>query len=130
MTAALAPNRPSEHHAERQVALKALQRIAESWGLEKRELPRLLSRPARTVRDWLTRQRRDALDPDVLERISHLVNIYDGLHRLFGDGDYADRWITEPNGAFDGRAPAELLLSGSFTSLLEVRQYVDRALQF
>ncbi|MDQ2680490.1 MAG: MbcA/ParS/Xre antitoxin family protein [Candidatus Eremiobacteraeota bacterium] len=68
------------------------------------------------------------MDRDSIERISHLLGVYDGLHRLFGDGEYADRWIHEPNAAFDAHTPAELLLTGSFTALVEVRRYVEQAL--
>jgi uncharacterized protein (DUF2384 family) len=111
----------------RSVALKALERIAERWNLKRRQIPDLVGRPARTVRDWFDRDR-GALEPDVNERISHLVGIYDGLHRLFGDGDYADRWIHEPNAAFAGHPPRDLLLSGRFTALVEVRRYIEQAL--
>ncbi|MDQ2680484.1 MAG: MbcA/ParS/Xre antitoxin family protein [Candidatus Eremiobacteraeota bacterium] len=57
-----------------------------------------------------------------------MLGIYDGLHRLFGDADYADRWIHQPNQAFDGHAPSELLLTGTFTALVEVRCYIEQAL--
>ncbi len=109
------------------VALKALQRITGHWKLKKSDLPRLLGQPARTVRDWFGRDR-GPLDASVIERISHLLGIYDGLHRLFGDSEYADRWIHEPNEAFDAHTPAELLLTGTFTALVEVRRYIEQAL--
>lgn len=120
---------PPVSQVSRAVALKALARIAERWGLERTDLPRLLGMlPARTVRDWYVRERSQPLPHDVLERISHVIGIYDGLHRLFGDDAYADRWISVENAAFGDRAPRELLLSGSFTALVEVRRYVERAL--
>ncbi|MDE2571482.1 MAG: DUF2384 domain-containing protein [bacterium] len=114
----------------RSVALKAVGRIAERWGLGKPELARVLGMlPARTVRDWFERDRNEPLPHDVVERISHLIGIYDGLHRLFGDDAYADRWIAIKNEAFGSREPRELLLSGSFTALVDIRRYVERALQ-
>lgn len=111
----------------RSVALTALKRITERWRLQKQQIPLLVQRSARTVRDWFERDR-GSLDPDVLERISHLIGIYDGLHRIFGDNAYADRWIHEPNEAFQGRSPGDILLSGKFTALVEVRQYIEQAL--
>jgi putative toxin-antitoxin system antitoxin component (TIGR02293 family) len=109
------------------VAMKALGRLAERWKLKRNDIPQLLARPDRTVRRWFERDG-GTLDPDVLERISHLVGIYDGLHRLFGDAAYADRWVHEPNAAFRNRRPLELLRSGSFTTLVQVRRYIEQAL--
>lgn len=111
----------------RVVALKALERITQRWKLQRKQLPQLLGRPPRTVRDWFEHDR-GQLDMDVTERISHLVGIYDGLHRIFGDSEYADRWIHEPNLAFDGKPPVTWLLSGRFTAIVEVRRYIERAL--
>lgn len=107
--------------------MKALGRLAERWKLKRNDIPQLLARPDRTVRRWFERDG-GTLDPDVLERISHLVGIYDGLHRLFGDAAYADRWVHEPNAAFRNRRPLELLRSGSFTTLVQVRRYIEQAL--
>jgi uncharacterized protein (DUF2384 family) len=126
MSIALASPQP---HISRAVALKALERITQRWGLKRQQLPLLLARPSRTVRSWYEHEQGGDLDQDVLERISHLVGIYDGLHRLFGDQEYADRWVSEPNASFNMTAPRELLLTGSFTALVEVRRYVEIALQ-
>ncbi len=111
----------------RTVALKLLERVAEHWNLRKHHLPALLNRPPRTVRDWAENDRAP-LEPDALERISHLLGIYDGLHRLYGDERFADQWVHRPNPAFGGHAPTELLLSGRFTALVEVRRYIEQAL--
>jgi uncharacterized protein (DUF2384 family) len=121
----LSPETPT---VSRSVALKALGRLAERWKLKRRDVARLLARPERTVRNWFEHDRGDPLGREVLERISHLVGIYDGLHRLFGDSTYADRWVHEKNAAFGDRAPLELLESESFTALVELRRYIERAL--
>jgi uncharacterized protein (DUF2384 family) len=63
----------------------------------------------------------------VLERIGHVVGIYDALHPIFGDSDYADRWIHEANLAFGDKRPAELMLTGSFTALVDVHRYLQQA---
>lgn len=111
----------------RPVALKALTRIAARWGLKKNEIPELLGRAPRTVRDWF-RTDRGSLEPDVNERISHLIGIFDGLHRLFGDNDYADQWIREQNAAFGGLTPLQLLMTGRFTAIVEIRRYIEESL--
>lgn len=93
----------------------------------RRDLPALLGRKPRTVRSWYERPPA-SLDNDVLERIGHIVAIYDALHTIFGDSAYADRWIHEPNQAFGSKKPAELILTGSFTALVDVHRYLQRAL--
>jgi uncharacterized protein (DUF2384 family) len=111
----------------RDLALKALDRIGRAWGLPRQDVPTLLARAPRTVRDWFERDR-GPLDPDVLERIVHLIGMYDGLHRLFGDAEYADAWVHQPNRAFGDQPPIDLLLTGKFTALVEVRRYIQEAL--
>ncbi len=123
---ALAP-RQSDPTISPSVAIRAAERIAERWSLKRQDLPALLATPPRTVRFW--REHTPAkLPADVLERIGHLVGIFDALHRIFGDSIYADRWIHEANAAFANETPATLLLSGSFTALVDVRRYVEAAL--
>jgi uncharacterized protein (DUF2384 family) len=106
------------------VALTAIERIGDRWGLRKQDLPALLGRKPRTVRAWFERPPA-ALDLDVLERISHVLAIYNDLHLLFEDAEFADSWVQRPNAAFDGARPVEALLSGSFTTLVNVRNYLD-----
>jgi uncharacterized protein (DUF2384 family) len=124
----LAPATEPLQALDRRVAIQALARIAGFWGLQRQHLPALLARAPRTVRSWYERDSAEPLDQDVLERISHIIGIYDGLHRLFGDAAYADRWVNEPNVAF-GAAPRALLLTGSFTQLVRIRNYIEAALQ-
>jgi len=106
-------------------ALKAAERVAERWHLHRQDLPTLLGSKPRTVRSWYENTPA-ALDQDVLERIGHVVGIYDALHTIFGDSDYADRWIQEPNLAFGEKKPADLMLSGSFTALVDVHRYLQQ----
>ncbi len=108
-------------------ALKAVERVAERWHLRRQDLPTLLGSKPRTVRSWYETTPA-ALDQDVLERIGHVVGIYDALHTIFDDSEYADRWIHEANLAFGGKRPAELMLTGSFTALVDVHRYLQRAL--
>jgi uncharacterized protein (DUF2384 family) len=118
---------PTTRPISPKAALTALERIAERWQLRRQDLPLLLGRKPRTVRSWFERVPAH-LDVDVLERIGHLVGIFDALHRLFGDAEYADRWVHEPNAAFAGRPPIELLLSGGFTPLVDVHRYLQHAI--
>ncbi len=118
----------------RRVGMRAFVALAGRWKLSKGDWPILLGgRSANTIRHWVKAaeegtERDVVLDADVQERLSHLVAIYDGLHRLFGDEAYADAWIRTPNQAFAGQTPLERMLTGQFSDLYEVRLYVERAL--
>jgi hypothetical protein len=116
----------------RTVALGAIQELAERWGVPKTKRYLLLGQPESTVNHWFAALNRDELgdaplDQTMLERISHLVSIYDGLHRLFVGGE-ADAWMHRANRAFAERTPLDVLLTGSFENLLKVRYYIDQAL--
>jgi hypothetical protein len=126
--------RNSDMQVDRGVAVRAFVGVAERWNIPKGDWPALLGKSSpNTVRSWIESASLGdpvgaRLDADVAERISHLLSIYDGLHRLFGDGAYADRWIRLENAAFGGEAPLSRLRSGRFSDLYEIRIYVERAL--
>ena len=108
------------------VALEALARIAERWQLKQQDLPALLGTSPRTVRAWY-KTPPARLDRHVLERISHVLAIYNALQAIFGS-PFADEWVHQPNRAFADRPPIELLRTGGFTELVDIRRYLDRAM--
>lgn len=108
------------------VALDALARIADRWKLKQQDLPALLGTSPRTVRAWY-KSPPARLGPHVLERISHLLAIYNALNAIFGM-PFADEWVHQANRAFGDRAPIELLRSGGFTELVDIRRYLDQAM--
>lgn len=115
----------------RRVGMRAFVNLAGRWKIEKGAWPALLGRSSpNTIRHWIKAGAdRDApLEADVQERLSHLLSIYDGLHRLFGDDAYADAWIRTENRAFGGQTPLSRLLTGRFSDLYDVRLYIERAL--
>jgi hypothetical protein len=130
----LAPGRISP-----EVALKAVGAVADRWGVPRGQRYLLLGVSESTANHWFSEIARSTfpedreIKPVVLERASHVVSIYDALHRLIAgtaDGrESADLWIGEPNQAFGGRKPIELLLSGRMDDLFAVRSYLDRAIQ-
>jgi hypothetical protein len=117
----------------RAAALTAFVALTDRWGVPKTQRHELLGQPQRTFYTWLERlaaQDTDTatLDPSTTERISHLIAIYNSLHRLIV-GNGADAWMHAPNRAFSNQAPLDLLLNGRFEDLIDVRRYVETALR-
>ncbi len=66
------------------------------------------------------------LSQDMLQRISLLVGIFDGLHGLFGE-ELANAWIQVPNTnrLFGGAPPLALLLKDGIPAMLMLRRLVE-----
>ena len=117
----------------RRVALTAFANLADRWEIPKANRHELLGVPADTAKQWFSnlsgtgRKHERPLDPATLERISHLLGIYEALHRMF-DPIAADAWIRNKNEAFGGKAPLMLLTNGRFEDVIVVRHYVDQML--
>lgn len=122
MTTLLAP--PSAR-----VALTAYERIAASWGLDQEQSAVLLGVSPRTVYRWLKEDRRDHVRPDTLERISHLIAIWENLAAFFGRGELARTWVKRENADFGDQPPLQRMLHGNVQDLVLVRSYLDRARQ-
>jgi uncharacterized protein (DUF2384 family) len=122
MTALLAP--PSAR-----VALNAYRRIAEGWGLHPEQGATLLGVSPRTIYRWSKEDRRDSIRADTLERISHLVAIWENLAALFGRTDLARTWVARKNADFGDRPPLQRMLHGNVQDLVFVRTYLERARQ-
>jgi len=111
-------------------ALSAIGAIAERWRIPKTERYLLLGVPQNTANHWFSNlsrgeiDERETLRAPILERVSHVLSIYDVLHRLI-KGPEADEWLERPNRAFGGQQPRELLLSGRSDDLLRVRWYLE-----
>ncbi len=100
-------------HINHTTALKAFDRIGDAWQLSTEERCRILGAEVGTYEDWMTGKRTPKLSDPQIITISKVINIYDGLHRLFGDQAYADRWIRCENAAFNNQQPINLLTSRS-----------------
>ena len=121
MTALLAP--PTSPFATR-----AFLRLAERWKLTIPEQAKLLGVAPRTI----TRIRASAstkLDGNQLERLSHLLNIWEQAAAFFGTTAGGVEWLTNLNIDFGNRRPLDVMLGGQVADLLEVRRYLETALQ-
>lgn len=112
-------------NAREKVALIAVRRLSERWCLTEEQQASLLNASPLQLREWQNAAEPE-LSADTLVRISHLLNIYDGLHVVFGDATYADEWITRQNKHFGDRTPLCRMLEG-IDGLAEVHDYFARA---
>jgi hypothetical protein len=120
------PATPSPERLAR-VGLTLFARLADEWSLSSAEQLALLGLTSReTLRRWM-QDRERALGRDTLERLSHLVAIYDALGTLFAHSDETRRsWVRRPNTAplFGGR-PALALMTATMSGLSDTRRYLD-----
>jgi len=102
--------------------IRAFLNLADVWGLTLEEQRALLGGVSRsTFTRW--RKERDALlTVDQLERISHLLGIYQSLETLFPTS--GRNWPKSPNdGAlFQGEPPLRHMIEGGITGLRRVRE--------
>lgn len=102
--------------------IRAFLRIAQLWGLTAAQEQALLDVDAETMNQ--PRQDQDVtLDPNQLERISHILGIYGSLQIILPSS--ADEWVRKPNSApmFGGRPALEVMLQG-LAELRSVRVYL------
>lgn len=108
------------------IALKAFHRVADRWGLERKDRATLLAASMRSIARWERDASPARLHRDQLERISYILAIFAGLRAILGDTSFADEWIRAPNLDFAGASPLVRMLMGNVGDLACVRAYVDR----
>ena len=108
------------------IALKAFHRVADRWGLERRDRATLLAASMRSIARWERDASPARLHRDQLERISYIVGIFSDLHVILGNSSLADEWVRRSNLDFGGIPPLERMLMGNVGDLAYVRAYVDR----
>ncbi len=123
---AQSPASPSPERLAR-VGLTLFARIADEWELSSAEQLALLGLTSReTLRRWMNDRER-TLGRDTLERLSHLVAIYDALGTLFTHSEETRRtWVRLPNRAplFGGLAALDLM-TATMSGLSDTRRYLD-----
>lgn len=111
--------------------LRTFVNIADEWGLSEKQRMASLGHPGRsTYYNWLKRvQANDSvsLPVDTLLRISAVLGIYKALGILFPKHHEARAWLTSANAGlpFSGRAPIDLVTSGTQQGILDLRRYLD-----
>jgi hypothetical protein len=114
-------------------ALRTFLAIADLWGLTEEQRLLVLGYPSRsTYHNWCRQAREHGaftLDVDVLTRISAVLGIHQALGILFPTERLGAEWLRTAHSAvvFGGRAPIDLVTSGSQDGLLSVRRFLDGA---
>ena len=108
------------------VLLKAFVKITERWNLGRSEQQILLATSRSTLNRWLRNPESAKLSRDQIERVSYVLGIFAGLHRILGETPLADEWIARRNADFGDAPPIARMLGGNVGDLFYVRWYVDR----
>ncbi|HGG60434.1 MAG TPA: DUF2384 domain-containing protein [Gammaproteobacteria bacterium] len=101
--------------------------MLESWGLTLEHIKSImgLDTPLRRM----DRYRREAPfpdEPEVNERLEHLVGIVEGLHTAYPRNPaMAKVWLQRPHRKFSRRAPLEVMVFDGMEGLIYVRAEVD-----
>jgi hypothetical protein len=106
--------------------MAALRNLARAWRLTQAEAIALAGVSAPTWRRIQIGNWRETLSQDQLLRISAMVDVYRGLHLLFGDA-MADRRPRLRNGAplFAHMTPIGAMAIRGTAGIIEVRRYVE-----
>lgn len=93
------------------VAIRQFCRIADLWGLSRRERQQLLTVSAPTLRRYETGEFKRGLRPETLERLSLVFNIYEASRTLMPDVAIAHAWPRRDNEAdgFHGRSAIDIM---------------------
>jgi len=108
-------------------AMEAFSVIASAWLLTPSEAEAILGRPVEAARQLSTMGKADALLPETLERVGHLIGIYRTLHTIFSISDQANSWVRRRNSGttFCGETPLALMCKGRMADLKTVRRYLQ-----
>src|SRR6187549_868746 len=114
---------PPSNTAMGGAGLRAVENIAEAWGLGVAEQLQLLGIGSRSTYFKWRREREPRLPRDTLDRLSYLLGIYKSLQILLPDARAADEWVRKPNAAavFGGRSALERMMTGQVADLYVVR---------
>jgi uncharacterized protein (DUF2384 family) len=101
--------------------------IMDKWSCSEKEKMALLGIGRSTLHKYQAAPTSARLTPDLIERISYLLNIHAVLRILFENPENVYNFVRMPNKNpfFNGRAPIEILASGLVSALYEVHRHLD-----
>jgi hypothetical protein len=107
--------------------VRFMQKLLQDWRLDEKAACLLLGfeeSEASYVRDLLS-GRASLRGRDVKHRIVLLLQIRETLDSLFRSLDVENDWLREPQQQLENRSPMNLLMEGTFTSILRAKEFVD-----
>jgi len=101
--------------------------ILNRWNCTEKEKMAILGVGRSTLHKYQASPEGARLTPDLLERISYLLNIHALLRTIFENPDNIYGFVRMPNKSqfFGGKAPMEIMSSGLMTALYEVYKHLD-----
>jgi uncharacterized protein (DUF2384 family) len=110
-----------------QAAVGTALNIMDKWNCSEKEKMALLGVGRSTLHKYQAAPASARLSPDLLERISYLLNIHAVLRILFENPENQYGFLRMPNQNtfFNGKAPIEILSSGLMSALYEVHRHLD-----
>ncbi|MBI5042101.1 MAG: DUF2384 domain-containing protein [Gammaproteobacteria bacterium] len=103
--------------------------LLESWGIGLSEQVVILALPSEITARNMRRYQTDTPfpdDPDVLERIEHLIGIADALRTTFPrNPQMGPLWMHRRNKHFRRRTPVNLMVEDGLDGVIAVRTHLD-----
>ncbi len=126
----LVTQRFEEQRDDRSELAKMTMKLFAHWQLSTEDQLSLLGLST-TNRGALARYRKGeplSSNRDLLERVGILLGIHKSLRLLFPKNrGLVYEWMQQPNRAFEGQTPTDVIKHWGFPGLLMVRSYLDRA---
>ncbi len=99
----------------------ALQDIAEKFGLRQDVLSRMTGFSLRAVAGWASGDKPSA---PVRRALTEMDRLLDGLSRLMKPKEVG-KWLKEPNAAFDGSTPVQVIERGQIDRVWRMLYFVE-----
>ena len=113
---------------ERLELTKGVLGMLDEWGVEGKDQLALLGlsdAPAREIRQ-LRENRPLPDDPEVMQRVDHLISIADALRTTYPFSKRMGHlWMHKPNRKFRQRTPVATMVEDGIVGLISVRSYLD-----
>ncbi len=110
-------------------ATRVIINILDTWGLRDSDQVAVLGLPEGTPSRAVRRYRQDTPlppDPNVKERVEHLVGIAEALRTTFPrNANMGPQWMNEPHRRFNQRTPVATIVEDGLGGLIAVRAHLD-----
>ncbi len=105
-----------------QIAFNTVLRIMKKWGCSMDEQLQLLALRKSTFYNYQQADKSFKFSPDLVERLSYLLNIHAALRILFSNPESIYTWVRKPNTApfFNGKSAMDIMLQGRVVDLWAV----------